>query len=69
MEVRGLNEAEIIKAVDIHSILDKLETFSNVEEYYKINHLSAEQINDLATKIAELIITELKALGLEINNT
>lgn len=69
MEVRGLNEAEIIKAVDIHSILDKLETFSNVEEYYKINHLSAEQINDLATKIAELIITELKPLGLEINNT
>lgn len=69
MEVYALNEAEIIKAVDIHSILDKLETFSNVEEYYKINHLSAEQINDLATKISALIITELKPLGLKIKNT
>jgi len=62
-----LNKTEVAKAVDIHGFLDRLETFSNIQEYYKINHLTPEQRNQLAMKIASSLIDELGSLGLNVS--
>lgn len=61
-----MKPADIAKAIDIHSFLDRLEERSCIQNYYRINHLSPQQIETLAQCMAESLAHELKSMGLQI---
>ncbi len=62
-----MNNADIVKAIDIHYFLDKLEHASDIQNYYRINHLSPMQREALAEKMAETLVQELSVMGLRID--
>ncbi|MDD2998604.1 MAG: hypothetical protein EOM80_07730 [Erysipelotrichia bacterium] len=62
-----MNSTDIARAIDIHSFLDRLEQTSGIENYYRINHLSGHQIETLAQRMAESLVSELEAMGLNID--
>jgi hypothetical protein len=62
-----MKSSDIARAIDIHAFLDRLEENSCVQNYYKINHLSPEQIETIAQRMAESLAHELKAMGLQID--
>jgi len=63
-----MNSSDIARAIDIHGFLDRLEKDSCIQNYYKINHLSRQQIDALAERMAESLVSELKAMGLSIDS-
>ncbi|GAB4271317.1 MAG: hypothetical protein Kow0029_08870 [Candidatus Rifleibacteriota bacterium] len=63
---RQMNTMDIAKAIDIHNFLDRLEEVSDIQNYYRINHLSPDQRDLIARKIAESLTVELQAMGLKI---
>ncbi len=63
-----MNSSDIVRAIDIHSFLDRLEQNSCIQNYYRINHLSPQQIDTLAERMASSLLTELEALGLTIDS-
>lgn len=58
---------DIVNAIDIHKFFDRLEEASDVQNYYQINHLSPEQREKIALKMAETLTIELKSMGLHID--
>ncbi|MFZ5950959.1 MAG: hypothetical protein ACOYXC_09660 [Candidatus Rifleibacteriota bacterium] len=62
-----MNNTDIARAIDIHRFLDKLEEASDIQNYYRINHLSPTQREQLAEKMAETLADELIRLGLKID--
>lgn len=62
-----MNNSDIVKAIDIHYFLDKLEEASDIQNYYRINHLSPHQREALAEKMAETLAHELSSMGLRID--
>ncbi|GEM_PF-1224294 len=62
-----MNNTDIAKAIDIHHFLDKLEEASDIQNYYRINHLSPRQREQLAEKMAETLANELIRLGLKVD--
>lgn len=63
-----MNSTDIVRAIDIHGFLDRLEKDSCIQNYYRINHLSRYQIDKLAECMAETLISELEAMGLTIDS-
>lgn len=63
-----MNSTDIVKAIDIHGFLDRLEKDSCIQNYYRINHLSSHQIDKLAERMAESLILELESMGLTIDS-
>mgnify|MGYP001021409973 CR=1 FL=1 len=63
-----MNSTDIVKAIDIHGFLDRLEKDSCIQNYYRINHLSSRQIDKLAERMAESLILELESMGLTIDS-
>lgn len=62
-----MNSTDIATAIDIHSFLDRLEQKSCIQNYYRINHLSPQQMETLAQKMAESLVKELEGMGLHID--
>lgn len=62
-----MKPTDIARAIDIHSFLDRLEHQSCIQNYYRINHLSPQQMETLAQCMAESLTSELKAMGLMID--
>ncbi|MDD3147479.1 MAG: hypothetical protein PHD82_09265 [Candidatus Riflebacteria bacterium] len=63
-----MNSTDIVRAIDIHAFLDKLEKESCIQNYYRINHLSGQQISTLAERMAASLLQELEAMGLSIES-
>lgn len=63
-----MNSTDIARAIDIHNFLDRLEETSGIENYYRINHLSHQQIETLAQRMAESLVSELEAMGLSVES-
>ncbi len=61
-----MNRTEVAKAFDIHRFIDKLEEVSDIQDYYRLNHLSVEQREELSLKIADSLLDHLEAMGLKI---
>lgn len=62
-----MNCAEITKAIEIHRLLDNLECSGTLNDYYRINHTTPEQRSRIAEKLAQAIIPELQAIGVQID--
>jgi len=62
-----MKSTDIVRAIDIQSFLDRLEQKSCVQNYYRINHLSPEQMEIIAQKMAESLLSELQKMGLRID--
>ena len=62
-----MNRKDVAKAIDIHKFLDRLEESGNVQDYYVINHLTSDDRNKIALKIADSLMGELKDLGLRVD--
>ena len=62
-----MNNVDIVRAIDIHNFLDRLEEASDIQNYYRINHLSPSQRDQLAVRMAESLTHELKSMGLSID--
>ena len=63
-----MKSADIVRAIDIHHFLDRLEEASDIQNYYRINHLSPHQREALAEKMAESLVHELCLMGLRIDS-
>jgi hypothetical protein len=63
-----MNKSDIAKAIDIHNFLDRLEEASDIQNYYRINHLSPDQREKIAAKMAESLHHELVSMGLFIDS-
>lgn len=63
-----MNSTDIVRAIDIHGFLDRLEKNSCIQNYYRINHLSGAQIDALAERMAVSLLSELEAMGLSIDS-
>lgn len=63
-----MNSTDIVRAIDIHGFLDRLEQNSCIQDYYRINHLSPQQMNSLAERMASSLLAELKSMGLDIES-
>ena len=50
-----------------HDVLDAIERYGDVHDYYTINHLSSEQIAKIGTKLSGPISDALKEVGIEIS--
>lgn len=61
-----MNRFDIVKAIDIHRFLDHLEEASDIQNYYRINHLSPTQRDQIAIRMAESLTVELRSMGLSI---
>lgn len=59
-----MNATDIARAIDIHGFLDRLEQTTCIEDYYRLNHLSKQQIETLAQRMAESLLSELESMGL-----
>lgn len=64
----AMKVTDVAKAVDIHAFLDRLEETSDIATYYKINHLTPSQRDQIALAIARTLATELKSMGLRIDS-
>jgi hypothetical protein len=62
-----MNSSDIVQAIDIHRFLDNLEEASDIQNYYRINHLSPNQREQIAERMAEALTSELSSLGLRID--
>lgn len=62
-----MKSTDIVRAIDIQSFLDRLEQESCIQNYYRINHLSPQQMETLACRMAESLVTELQNMGLHID--
>lgn len=62
-----MNPTDVVKAIDIHHFLDRLEEGSTIQNYYRINHLTPQQCNLLAQRMAESLVSELQSMGLSID--
>lgn len=58
--------SDVADAVDIQGILDRLECCCDTQDYYKINHLSEAEINDLQSFLIESLVDKLGTMGLEV---
>ncbi|MBU1105251.1 MAG: hypothetical protein KKB51_01185 [Candidatus Riflebacteria bacterium] len=63
-----MNYTDVAKAIDIHNFLDRLEESSCVQNYYRINHLTPQQRDSLAEKMAASLVSELESMGLNIDS-
>ncbi len=63
-----MDSSDIVKAIDIHSFLDRLEEASDIQNYYRINHLSPAQRAQIAAKMAEALQDQLTSMGLRIDS-
>jgi hypothetical protein len=63
-----MNANDIVGSIDIQELLDRLECCCDAQEYYKLNHFSSAQINELKTIIADSLITKLASMGLRIEH-
>ncbi|HAE37324.1 MAG TPA: hypothetical protein DCG57_01660 [Candidatus Riflebacteria bacterium] len=63
-----MNHTDVAKAIDIHQFLDRLEESSSIQNYYRINHLTPQQRDLLAVRMAESLVTELESMGLHIDS-
>lgn len=61
-----MNSSDIAKAIDIHNFLDELEKSSDIQNYYRINHLTPSQREEIALNIARSLTRELSSMGLQI---
>ena len=59
---------DVAKAVDIHGFLDRLEETSDIDSYYRINHLTPDQRDQIALTIARTLATELQSMGLRVDS-
>lgn len=62
-----MKNTDIARAIDIHRFLDNLEEKSDIQNYYRINHLSPHQRDLIAEKMAEVLANELINFGLQID--
>jgi hypothetical protein len=63
-----MKSKDIAKAIDIHNFLDRLEETSCVQNYYRINHLSPQQRDVIAQRMAESLVSELESMGFHIDS-
>ncbi len=63
-----MNHTDVVKAIDIHHFLDRLEESSSIQNYYRINHLTPQQRELLAERMAESLVLELESMGLHIDS-
>lgn len=61
-----MNADDIVGSIDVQALLDRLECCCDPQEYYKLNHFSTAQINELKTIIADSLIAKLVSMGLRI---
>ncbi|KAF1082843.1 MAG: hypothetical protein GQF41_0610 [Candidatus Rifleibacterium amylolyticum] len=63
-----MNSSDVVKAIDIHRFLDRLEEGSTIQNYYRINHLTPQQRDRLAQRMAESLVVELESMGLHVDS-
>lgn len=62
-----MNSSDVAKAIDIHRFLDRLEEGNTIQNYYRINHLTPQQRERLALRMAESLVVELESMGLHVD--
>lgn len=63
-----MNSTDVARAIDIHHFLDRLEEGNTIQNYYRINHLTPQQCDLLARRMAESLVSELQSMGLSVDH-
>lgn len=62
-----MTHSDILEAIDIHRLLDRLERVGTIQDYYKLNHITPEQRRRIVERLAEALVPELQSIGIRID--